>query len=388
MEILVYIIYIGIIFAAGAGCSFVAKRLNIPRALLLIILGRILQHITFQGHKLIILPDFFIEIISVIALIVISFDAASRLKIKAFDTLTAKSIKASMLSFLLNLIVLTLAAKLIFQSFSFTYALVFSVLMTGIQQVLLNAHKVSEFLRIQAMIITPFVVVLPFIFIRASTFSLDKIGNLGMELLIGIGCGLLIGLVTSKLFRKKYSKFFRPIALLISVLLTYGIAELMQGNGLLGVLVFGFFWGNLFVKEKTRLSEFSSSLASILEIFVFVLLGAIIPLSFDIIFIIWVIVLFTLYVGLRFAAKELIFKKQDFTPKERIFSVLYTQKGIDVAAVMLLFTAKYNLGQSTFMQLLLMMVLCSIIISAIVLKLSDHFVGVHTFDKTRTSRNW
>ena len=125
MEAIVYITYIALILLVGLVASFIAKKLRIPNVLLLIIAGMLLQYVNYEGAPLMSFPHTFLSTISIFALAMIVFDAASRLKLKEFDTFSTKAFKVSLIFLILNILFLTVFTKIIFGIQSILLSLIF-----------------------------------------------------------------------------------------------------------------------------------------------------------------------------------------------------------------------------------------------------------------------
>tara|TARA_Y100000310_G_C20507836_1_gene727290 strand:+ start:1 stop:861 length:861 start_codon:yes stop_codon:yes gene_type:complete len=278
---------------------------------------------------------------------------------------------------------------IIFDVKSIFLALVFSSLMAGtspaaVISMLKNVtHRVFDFLKLEALLNTPLIVLLPFLIldlkatlkdqITISTF-IDQIGPLLQQFIVGVGTGVLIGLIMFKFMKKQYSIILSPLAVITSALLAYTIAENLQGNGVLAVTTMGILFGNVYVKQKFQLQEFSSVFSNALEILVFVLIGLIvvIPISLD--FFIRSIVLFTLYLLIRFLAITVSLRSMNFNLKEQMFMALNAQKGIAVAVVVFSLANFDIVGMQNILNLVLAFMLYSIILSSIVLRFSKFFV--------------
>ncbi|MCK5107447.1 MAG: cation:proton antiporter [Nanoarchaeota archaeon] len=353
MAALFYLTAIAGLLLAGIICSIISNKLKIPNVLLLILTGILLGNIKFQGDHMTLSPVFLTSI-SIIALVMILFDSTSRLKLKTFDTLSFKAMKLAFVFLILNTLLLTIPAMLIygiagdslFQSV--ILALIFSALMSATDSaavlILLKGFsgKVARLLEIESIINTPLSVILPFLFldlfynigatINFSTLVETSIIPFLTQIIVGLGSGIFIGLLIFKLMRKKYSDQLSPIALITSALLTYIIAENLSGSGVIAVVALGLFFGNITVKEKSTLNEFSSMFSNSLEILVFILIGFSIAIPFDIFFFIRSILLFLIYLVIRYIAVNLTFK-DGYTKNEKLFMSLNISKGITVAVV-------------------------------------------------------
>ncbi|MBL7050733.1 cation:proton antiporter [Candidatus Woesearchaeota archaeon] len=355
MQTLYLLTSLAVLLLIGILCSIVANKLKIPNVLLLIITGILLSYIKYNNKPLLQFDPIFLTSISIIALVMILFDSSSRLKLKTFDTLSFKAIKLTSIFLLYNVLLLTLPVLFIYGIYAeslihqFILALVFTTLVSATDSasvmVLLQGvkSKVAKLLEIESILNTPLAIILPFMLIELldktkekvimSTFLLDQILPFLAQIVVGIGSGVFIGLIIFKLMRKKYSEKLSPVALITAALLTYIIAENLQGSGVLAVVALGLFFGNVYVKQKETLKEFSSMFSNSLEILVFILVGFIVNIPLTLEFFLKSFALFIIYLIIRFLAVNLTFRKENYTKKEIIFMSLNVSKGIAVAVV-------------------------------------------------------
>jgi len=387
---LIYLTYIAVLLLIGIICSIIATKLNITNILLLLLVGIGLGNILYKGQPLIQFSPLFLTSIAVLALVMIVFDSASRLKIKEFDSLSLMALKLTGFFIVFNLIFLTLFTNFLFGVNSVMLSLIFSATMSGtdpgtVLTILKNQKsKVTELLKIESLVNTPLIVLLPFIFLdfmqsvttEAFTKFLEQILPFMQQIITGIGAGMLVGIVIFKAMRKVYSESISPLAIITSALLTYILAENLGGNGVLAVTTLGLFFSSVAVKEKATLSEYSYFFSSTLEILVFILIGFIIDIPFTADFILKSLLLFVLYIIIRLAAISLSFPhgEQEFTFKEKIFMSLNVSKGIAVAVIAFILTTFEIEGMAIILNLILVFILYSIITSTIVLKFSKYFI--------------
>ena len=194
------------------------------------------------------------------------------------------------------------------------------------------------------------------------------------QVITGIGTGVLIGIIVFKLMRYKYSENLSPLALLTSVLLTYALAESLQGNGVLAVTVLGLFFGNMYVKKKPLLQEFSSVMASSVEIIVFLLFGMLITLPSNINFITNSILVFIVYLIVRFLS--VIVSVPKYSIQEKLFMTFVMPKGITLAAVAITLLT-INPDFLSMIDLLFLMFIYSLISSVIMIKMSKKWLRMN-----------
>ena len=409
MDALIVLSYLAIIFLAGILCSIISTKLKISNILLLVLAGIVLNKIKYNGASLIQFPGVFLTSMSIFALAMIVFDASSRLKLREFNRFSISAVKLTITFLILNIIFLTFFSWLVIGVKSIFLAALFAALMSGTDPDAVMAmlgnfkSKAVDILKIESLINTPVVVLVPFIIldimgsIKAGmlmTNFLDKVIPFLQQFVVGIGAGILMGIIMLKAMKKAYSELLSPFAIITAALLTYIIAENLKGNGVLAVTAMGLFFGNIYVKEKNQLIEFSSLFANFLEIIVFILVGLSIELPFNKNFLIKSFILFILYLLIRFAAISFSLRQAGLSFREKLFMTLNVQKGIAVAAIALSLTT-YSVQQISIVEgvkeaikipfislpgaveilhLTLLFMLYSIILSTIVIKLSKYFI--------------
>jgi len=350
METLLVLNHLTIVLLIGILFTMISRRFRIPYMLLLLLGGILLGNIIYNGEQLIQFPPVFINAIGIIALAIVVFDASSRFKWRVFDSLTSTATKITISFMLFNIAFLTILMSVIFDIKNVFVALMFSALMSGTSaDVVLSTfrnktNKVTNLLEVESIMNTPFTVLLPFIILSVmnrisfqSTLALDFIKellSLLQQFITGIGAGVFVGIIIFRVMRKYYSQKLSPLILITSTLLTYILAENLKGNGVLAVTVLGLMFGNLYVKQKNELFEFSSIFGNSLMILVFVLVGLQIQLPLGNLDLLGgSLLLFMFYIGIRSMAIYVSTLKSNFTTKEKLFLTLNFPKGIAVAVI-------------------------------------------------------
>jgi len=278
---------------------------------------------------------------------------------------------------------------LIFGVKSVFLALIFAALMSGTSPAVVLSmfknvkNKVFDFLGLESLLNTPLVVLIPFIILDLKTTLkdelvietfIDQFVPLLQQFVVGVGAGVLIGLIMFKFMRKAYSAVLSPLAVITSALLAYIIAENLGGNGVLAVTSMGLLFGNVYLKQKFQLREFASVFSNSLEILVFVLIGIVIAIPFSTDFIVRSLLLFLLYLLIRFGSIIFSLRGMDFTLKEKIFMSLNAQKGIAVAVVVFSLAHLGIEGIGIVLNLSLAFMLYSIVLSSVVLRIAKFFI--------------
>jgi len=401
MDALLVLTNIAIILLLGILCSLLSKKLRISNILVLVVLGIILGRFAYKGQPLFIFDPSFLVGISILALVMIVFDGSSRLRLKEISALSLPSLKIIGYFMFFSILMITYFTNLLFfESINvqnILFSIIFSVIIIGTDPgsvfVMLKdfvsekAKRVLGLLQIEAIINTPLIVIIPFLI-------LDLINNLQLgkgdfissfiaqipaflaQIIVGVGAGVVIGLIVFKTMQKVYSHQFSPVGIITATLLAYILAENLQGNGVLAVATLGLLFGNLYVKEKTQLQEFSYMLSNALEILVFVLVGLIIKFPLTSAFFFKSFFLFCLLVLSRTASVFIALKKEDYSFKEKLFISLNMPKGIAVAVVAFTFSL-YKVAQMGMMlSLILVFIIYSLVLSSVIDRFSKKFIRV------------
>ncbi|HHE36692.1 MAG TPA: hypothetical protein ENL16_02655 [Candidatus Woesearchaeota archaeon] len=398
---LIVLTNIAVILLLGILCSLLSKKLRISNILILILLGIILGRLDYNGEPLFFFSPSFLVGISILALVMIVFDGSSRFRLKEVNILSVSALKIILLFMLFSAVSITyFTSKLFFETITIQnilFSIIFAVIIIGTDPgsvfVMLKdfvsprAKKVFGLLQIEAIINTPLVVILPFLI-------LDIINNLELgqddfvssfiaqipaflaQIVVGIGAGVVIGLIVFKTMQKVYSHEFSPVGIITAALLAYILAENLHGNGVLGVATLGLLFGNLYVKEKLQLQEFSYMLSNALEILVFVLVGLMIKFPLTLSFFFKSSFLFFLLVLSRAASVFIILRREDYSFKEKLFIALNMPKGIAVAVVAFTFLLYEVEQMRIILNLLLVFMIYSLILSSIIDRFSKKFIRV------------
>ncbi len=380
-NVLLYLTMIAVVLLIGLLISILSSKLKISNMLLLIIVGIIAGSITYKGSSLFQFPPVFIVSIATLALVMIVFDGSSRMKLKDLGEMSYRALEVTGLYMVLSLIIVGAITLFLFFSESITsnsiiLSLIFAFLMIGTDPASIfvmfkdKTNKLLEFLKVEAIINTPVVVLFPFILIElvkgTTTISLlSQIGPFLQQIVTGIGTGIVVGLIIFKVMKKTYSQEYSPIAILTATLITYAIAEQLNGNGILAVATLGLLFGNTYVKNKFLLTEFSSTLSTSLEILVFVLIGTVTKLPWsDVFFFAKALIIFAILLVCRYFALHITFKEK-YDKRQLIFMTLNMSKGIAVATAILTISFVVTPGMTTLVNLTLVTIIYSLITSTL-----------------------
>ena len=389
---------ITVILLIGLIMSIISSKLKIPDVLLLIIVGMGFGAIKYKGAPLIEFPVIFLTSISILALATIIFDSTSRIKLREFDTFSIRALKLTFLFLLLNIIFLGILTKFLF-ALPISLGLLFASIMMGtapeITLALLSGAKqrTIEILKLESIINTPLTVLFPFLlldlmqdveFTVISTL-IDQLGPFLAKFAAGIGSGILVGIILFKVIKQRVSKTYMPLTIIVAALLAYVLAENIGGSGVLAATTLGLFVGNIYTKHKIQeVLTFESLLAKSLFILVFVLIGVVIKIPMNKEFFISAGILFLVYVVIRYVSVALTLRGQQngFSFKEKLFMTLNMPKGIAVAVVAFTLAA-YNIpgtanfipGIKTVLDLTLLFMVATIVLSSISMFFAKRLVG-------------
>ena len=395
---------------AGLLVSLLSKHYRMPNILLLLLLGYVLGKLTINGIPLFQYEEILFVGIAILSLVVIVFSGASTFEYKALDKSTTSVLRLVGLFMAFNLIFLTFATHLLFfrefTALTVLLSAIFAALMSGTDAASVlsmfkdKANRVLDFLKLEAIFNTPFTVIIPFILLQminvfavseSNSFTATVANQTGpflLNILVGLGSGVLVSLIVLRLMRKFYNAALSPTALLTAALLSYVLAENLQGDGVIAVATLGFSFANIAVKNKESLQEFNFMLSGILEILVFVLVGMIININLEPVFLLKAFLLFIIGIIIRALTINVSLNPEEFTKRERWFIILNMPKGLAVAVVILTLGVSIigkepfvsdgllSYGLQQMLDLSVMVTLFSLILSSILSVFSKRFIRI------------
>ncbi len=378
--------WLAFMLIAGIILSLLAKKIRFPDILLLIILGIIIGHL-----KLVTFTTQFLAAFSIFALIMILFTSSSRFRPKEISSLSPHAIKLSLIFFILCSLFLTITTHFIFNISltlnSILVSLLFGTLMAGTSPSTVltllkeKKQKIAEILEFEAIFNTPLMVILPLMILDYLKGTVLKVHDIAIKFLqnimTGVGTGLVIGLIIFRLMKRKYLEMISPLVIIAAALLTYTIAEYIGGSGILSVTMLGIVFGWSQLKEKQALDKFSNTFTNFLKIIVFILLGLTIKIPYkNTDFLITSLILFSVFLLIRFFAVNSAFANTKVNFKERLFMTFNISKGVAVAVVaFVLFSFLKEIPDlSLIIDLSFLFILYSVIISSISGAFSKYFL--------------
>jgi potassium/hydrogen antiporter len=372
------LVTISLLLLFGTLCSILAFRLKVSNVFFLVLAGMIfgiLNYVNFDSKVII--------LISELALIMVVFDATSKLNFKNVIKHSKDALNLNMIYFFLTIIGIGFTSMYFLNLNS-------SILISGILVSLLSIivygidpaitlstfsktkSKITELLEIESIINTPLTLIIAILlikFLNEGTINFSEQFILFLQqLFVPIGVGISLGFFIVMILKNNYFDEISHLMVITSAIISYVLSELMQGSGVLAVTTFGLIFGNYKFKHKLELEKFASIFAKTLQILVFILLGIVIVNSssertFDQLII--GSFLFLFYLIIRYVSIIISLKKLNF--REKLFMTLNVPKGIDVAIIILLIinTLNHIEGISFIINISLLFVLYSIVLSTI-----------------------
>ncbi|MBR9692332.1 hypothetical protein GOV07_00185 [Candidatus Woesearchaeota archaeon] len=391
MDAISYLTGLAVLLIVGIIGSIIARKLRVSSILLYVLLGVLIANLGLKQFDIFLFPNEFMIALSLLTLAMIVFDGSSRFTLQELDKKSTRAMELVLAFIMMNIILLGPLTMMLVLDWSLRgvlLALVFAVVMAGTDPgsvfVMLGEtkHKVLDFLRLEAILNTPIVVIIPFLLLDiirgvatlsvASTFS-DLLVPFLQQVIVGVGTGMLVGILVFRLMRKHYSKQLSPVVVMATVLLTFAVAESLSGNGVIGVATLGLLFGNSYVKRKGQLVEFSTILSTSLEILVFMLLGMLVMIDFTMGFFIKSLVLFGVAVLARYLAILISLRQSEFNMREKVFMAFNMPKGIAVAVVTLTF-AVMDVHLNGLLTLMILFVVYSLVLGSVADKFGKFFI--------------
>jgi NhaP-type Na+/H+ or K+/H+ antiporter len=371
METSQVLVCLFVVVLAGVSITLACRRLKIPSAFFLILAGLLLGSLRHNGQRLVYFPQEYLANFGVMALCIVVFGLSMKFQWKEFDTLTQRASKMALIFFIMCLIVLGIGAAILFHISNLYLVIIFASLAAAFSPGIIayamrkkpfngftafsgnSVCNVQKLLVLESEIIGPMAILIPFIVIGIMHIGIqaaDAESHVAMVLqhfLGGLGAGIIMGIILFKIMRKYYLGRVTPILLIVSVIVTYLLAEGAGGNGIIAVGIFGLFFGKVYVKGKKQIYLFIEALNGLLGMLLFVLVGISVSMPADSGFYAKAAMLFALYLLVRWVSANAAYAKSPYSDKEKLLMALDAPHGLPMAAALLcLFTLSLEAGNS------------------------------------------
>jgi NhaP-type Na+/H+ or K+/H+ antiporter len=262
MDLTLAIISTGGIAFLGYLLAFIFKKTNIPDVLPLVLIGILIGPISGLIDL-----SFFGQlgpILAVLALILILFEGGMEMNFRELGQSFSRSIILVLATFGTTILVIAPLAKIFFEVPIHTGVLIGLILGSTSSAIILPLMKglklsssTRSILAMETNLSDVLVVILVFGLIGVG--SINALSQAGFQFLFNLLISLMIGLAATYAWSKiigrlrevEHNMFMTPAFLLI----IYGLAETLSGNGLLTVFIFAIALGNL-EKLRGRVSAF------------------------------------------------------------------------------------------------------------------------------------
>jgi len=377
--------FLAVILLLGTLGSFIAIKLRVSNVFFLVFIGMLLRIFNIGDF-----PKEGIIIVTAIGLIMIVFITSVKFRIKKLLKYFHYILKLCSIYFILTITLLSVAAYFLFDLKFFVLVLLFSSLVHCIDPSIIltilgdKKGKISEILKIESLINTPLTIIASLTFLNllliGGELSYAQISSslwpLLKQFIYAVIVGLIFGFLVVSVLKKSNLGNLNYMIVITSAIVTYALTEYIRGSGILAVTIFGLIFGNYHLKKKLEYEKFVSIFSNALEIVIFVLLGMVIIIPADDVLIIKGTLLFLIYLLIRFVSIQL--SVREFRLKEKIFMSLNVPKGIDVAVIILMIISGAYLdigGVRTVLNICLLFILYSIILSTIVTRFAPYFLS-------------
>lgn len=376
--------WLSLLLLLGVIISYIARKIRFPDILLLLVIGAVIGQLTTVKFD----PGFLTSL-GIFALVMIIFESTSKFKPREISQISPYAIKLAVVFLGINLVALTVFAHILFNGVfawkEVVLSMLFAAIMSGTSPSAVlsiledKGSKLIELIEFESIFNTPFTVIIPLVILKLylgvlQTAELVAVSFL-QEIMTGVGTGLVLGLVAFKSMKNVYMPKLSPLVVVAVALITYTLANYLGGSGVLAVTALGVVFGVSAVKEKESLQEFVSIFTNFLKIVVFVLLGLLILIPLNKVFLIKSGALFFAYLFIRFAAVNIAFKASDLNLKEKLFLSLNVSKGVAVAVVAFVVAASITTPYiKTLLDLIFLFMFYSIVISSFTAKFHEFFL--------------
>ncbi len=400
VDLTLAVAYFGFLLGLGILLVNLLKKRKIPDAFFLLLLGLVLGPTLYKNpyvmsYVSVVLIDASKEIMGAIpdflrllALIFVVFTGTFNLGFRVFKRFSNVSVNLAMVGVVFNTIVLGFIAHFLFGLelvYSFLMAAVISGTGTGVvfafEDVLKGSRKAMNILKVESIFNSPLSVLLPMIFLGLVALEpgalfepMKYVSQFWLMIAAGVGTGIILGLAVSKLLKSMLKEYTALLLFAIAVI-TYALAEVIGGSGMLAVAICGLIAGDLTIPGRKEVQRFDDHLSELLRISVFTLLGAQVALlmsPYELLtaFVFFLIVFFIRPVFLiPMLGKK---RRREMDRRDMILLSFVTPRGLSAAAMApIVATALIAAGQpeliaTQIINIIFIVILLSILFSSVV----------------------
>ncbi|MEK6934544.1 MAG: cation:proton antiporter [Nanoarchaeota archaeon] len=376
------------LLAIGVVLTIISKKIKVPDVLLLLLLGVIVGNV-IDINLIEVIPSSILFVFSIFTLIMIVFVSSSEFKLKEVARLSPIAAKLSLLFLFFCIIFLTTAVHLLFFYGNWGWkdifvSLMFATLMGDTSPDILlsliqkSKNRLLEVLEFESIVNTPLTVIIPLVIIEiySGIISSNFIIHFLQQIMTGVGTGLVLGIVIFQLNYRRFYTAIGPLIVIATILVTYALAEGINGNGILAITTLGIVYGRLGLKDKLDLGKFTNMFTNFLKIIVFILIGLLIKFPSDQDFLINSLILFLIYLVIRYISVSASFKNMPIKFKEKLFMSLNVPKGIAVSVVTFILLGLDIVAFNSIIPLIYLFILYSVILGSLATIFSSRLINL------------
>ncbi len=389
MVVNLFFIIVAAITIIGFFANYFFKKTKIPDIIWLMLFGYLLGPILNIVNPTIL--HSLIPYFSAIALLVILFDAGSRIDIYKLIEESGYTLFLTLLSYILSF---TLVYLILFYILRFD--LVLSIIIASVTGGTSSAiviplvdslkgslrKETSLILKLESILTDPLVIIVTLVILEVFSFNKGFHGKQIIEgilsmLSISVFLGFVTGIIWSIIWHKFEKYEYNYVFTLAFLLIMYVISDYFGGSGAIAVFTIGLMLGNIrkirqmfrIKHSVTGLSEeikdFNSYLVFFIRSFFFSLIGMVLSLENIYFIIVGFVISLTIYTT-RYLSVLIFSKFENLSKKERILFSFMIPRGLAAAVLVSLISSQYNFDYSSILnQIVMSVIFFTVIISTI-----------------------
>jgi NhaP-type Na+/H+ and K+/H+ antiporter len=305
-------VFIGIIILIGVIVLSLRRKAEGSRTgykLVLVLLGLLLGLLTIS-NTFFSLDKYFLKSFCVFLLIILLFELSVRLNSDNI-TLSFGNVVMFFVILIINILAIGIASTFLLH-IQFMHGVILAIILSSIEYFLVDQLK-SEGDFANPLILFFAFSILVFYALEGDVFS--NVIYFIKYLLIGLGTGVLIGIIVFRCLKNQQITPVNELGMVAVAVITYIVTEQLSGSGLFSVMVLGTFFGNSYVRKTSNMYNFSPFIFKTLEMLIYLMIGFVVVLNFT--SGVWwkSLVLFGIYLLLRFIILAVYYKHYSFSNK-------------------------------------------------------------------------
>ena len=312
----------------------------------------------------------------VLALIFMIFYLAAHFRVKEFDTLSGHALRFAIKTITLCAILIGPLAWFLFEGNLF-YAVVLVLILIGTDPQTINTSKkkIMYLERFESAFKSLLSAILVFLLIAmgSSSTHLDLDAAKALDMIIGLGTGIVLSLIYFKSTEKMKGVMYYFLTILFSAIVFF-IARALDGNGILALAVVGFLFANMHIKGRKDLRIIAKRFSryTLAPVFLLIAFYAAIRFPqnlFDVELLLIALLLFIVYLIIRFIAVHFSTNGLPLNLKEKIYMVVNNPHGSTPALAVLyliVYQPESTMLAAVIIQLLVLSLLISIFVEYVI----------------------